>query len=109
MAQTRGTEYMRMDFLSITSLSTSATDVILRIVDPMGLIWYQEAVTAGEWQLISGAYQIPYDTLDLTWWPITSDAPLGTWNFTCWNSGGTQILDTNLFTVVAKPNQQGRS
>jgi len=106
MAETRATQYMRMDFLSIKSLSTSATDVILRIVDPMGLIWYQEAVTAGEWQMISGAYQIPYDTLDLTWWPITSDAPLGTWNFTCWNSGATQILDTNMFTVVAKPNQQ---
>jgi len=106
MAETRATQYMRMDFLSVKSLSTSATDVILRITDPMGLIYYQESVTAGEWQLISGAYQIPYDTLDLTWWPITSDAPLGTWNFTCWNSGGTQILDTNLFTVVAKPNQQ---
>lgn len=106
MAETRATQYMRMDFLSIKSLSTSPTDVILRIVDPMGLIWYQEAVTAGEWQMISGAYQIPYDTLDLTWWPITSDAPLGTWNFTCWNSGATLILDTNMFTVVAKPNQQ---
>jgi hypothetical protein len=106
MAETRATQYMRMDFLSIKSLSTSPTDVILRIVDPMGLIWYQEAVTAGEWQMISGAYQIPYDTLDLTWWPITSDAPLGTWNFTCWNSGATQILDTNMFTVIAKPNQQ---
>jgi len=106
MAETRATEYMRMDFLSIKSLSTSPTDVILRIVDPMGLIWYQEAVTAGQWQMISGAYQIPYDTVGLTWWPITSDAPLGTWNFTCWNSGATQILDTNLFTVVAKPTQQ---
>jgi hypothetical protein len=106
MAETRATQYMRMDFLSIKSLSTSPTDVILRIVDPMGLIWYQEAVTAGEWQMISGGYQIPYDVLDLTWWPITSDAPLGTWNFTCWNSGATQILDTNMFTVVAKPNQQ---
>jgi len=106
MVETRATQYMRMDFLSLKSLSTSATDVILRIVDPTGLIWYQEAVTAGEWQLISGAYQIAYDTLDLTWWPITSDAPLGTWNFTCWNSGATTILDTNVFTVVAKPTQQ---
>jgi hypothetical protein len=106
MVETRATQYMRMDVLSVKSLSTSATDVILRIVDPTGLIWYQEAVTAGEWQLISGAYQINYNTLDLTWWPITSDAPLGTWNFTCWNSGATQILDTNLFTVIAKPTQQ---
>ena len=106
MAETSATQYMRMDFLSIKALSTSATDVILRIADPNGLIWYQEAVAAGEWQMISGAYQIPYNALDLTWWPITSDAPLGNWNFTCWNSGATQILDTNLFTVVAKPTQQ---
>jgi len=106
MVETRASQYMRMDFLSLKSLSTSATDVILRIVDQSGLIWYQEAVSAGEWQLIAGAYQIPYDALDLTWWPITSDAPVGTWNFTCWNAGATTILDTNLFTVVAKPNQQ---
>jgi hypothetical protein len=106
MVATRGSEYMRMDFISLTSLSTSAVDVVLQVVDPSGLIWYQETVSAGEWQTISSAFQIPYDVLDLTWWPITSDAPLGTWNFTCWNAGMTEIMDTNLFTVVAKPTQQ---
>jgi len=95
-----------MDTISLKSQATIATDVTLRLVDPTGLLWYQSAVTSGQWQMISGAFQIPYDTLDLTWWPITSDAPLGTWNFTCYATGTTTILDTNLFTVIAKPTQQ---
>jgi hypothetical protein len=106
MVETRAIEYMQMDYISLNSMSTSAATVVLRITDPTGLIWYQETVIDSEWQTISGAYRIPYSVLTLTSWPIPSDAPLGSWNFTCWNSAATEILDTNLFTVLAKPTQQ---
>jgi len=103
---TRAMEYMQMDFISLTSTASSAADVVLRFTDPTGLVWFSEAISATQWQALAGAYQIPYDQTSLTWWPIPSDAPVGTWNFTCYNAGMTQILDTNLFTVVAKPSQQ---
>jgi len=107
MVETRATEYMRMDFISLKSQATVATAVDLVFADPSGLVWYGETVTVGEWQNMGPAlFQIPYDVLSLTWWPITSDAPLGTWNFTCYASGTTTKLDTNLFTVIAKPTQQ---
>jgi hypothetical protein len=106
MVETRGTEYMRMDFMSLKSLSTSRRSVVIQFVDPNGLVWFKEDVASDEWQAIAGAYQIPYDNTSLTWWPIPSDAPLGTWNFTCWDAAMTKILDTNLFTVIAKPTQQ---
>lgn len=107
MVETRATEYVRMDFISLTSLSTpTATSVVISITDPNGLLWFTEAVPAGEWQQLGAGFQIPYDVLVLTWWPIPSDAPLGAWNFTCWNAAETAILDTNLFTVSAKATQQ---
>jgi prefoldin subunit 5 len=106
MVETRGTEYMRMDFMSLKSLSTSRRSVVIQFVDPNGLVWFKEDVASDEWQAIAGAYQIPYYNTSLTSWPIPSDAPLGTWNFTCWDAAMTKILDTNLFTVIAKPTQQ---
>ncbi|PVX25382.1 MAG: hypothetical protein CW691_04800, partial [Candidatus Bathyarchaeum sp.] len=101
---TRATEYVRMDFISLVSQSTSADDVWLVITDPSGLMWYYDAVDSSQWQDTGDYFELPYSTLALTWWPITSDAPLGTWNFTCYDSISLdEILDTNLFTVSAKP------
>jgi len=107
MVATRATEYTRMDFMSITSQATAATDVYLVITDPNGLAYYRESVASGQWVKVGAFWYIPYDTIDLTWWPLTADAPLGTWNFTAYTSAAmTAILDTNLFTVAAKPTQQ---
>jgi hypothetical protein len=103
---TRATEYMRMDFISVSSLVSTAVSVDLVFTDPTGLVWYTGTVTAGQWQQIGTYFQIPYSATSLTWWPITSDAPLGTWNFTCYAFGTTTVLDTNLFTVSAKANLQ---
>ena len=105
--ETRATEYVRMDYISIRSSATIVTDVILRITDPTGLIFYQEAVVVADWDpILGGLNQIPYNELAISSMPIPSDAPLGGWNFTCWNAGGTAILDTNLFAVAAKATQQ---
>jgi len=107
MVETGATEYMRMDTISIKSSATVATSVVLTITDPTGLLFYQMAVVAGDWDaMTSGLYAIPYNELTLSTMPIPSDAALGAWNFTCWNAGMTAILDTNLFSVIAKPTQQ---
>jgi len=106
MVATRATEYVRMDFISLVSQATVAVDVDLVITDPTGLVFYDDDVDASWWQRIGPFWHIPYVELYLTWWPITSDAPLGTWNFTCYDDATGAILDTNLFTVAAKPTMQ---
>ncbi len=106
MVATRATAYVRMDFISLVSQVTTAVNVDLVFTDPTGLEWYRATVSASAWQSIGIYSQIPPAVVTLTWWPITSDAPIGTWNFTCYAASTTTILDTNLFTVVAKPTQQ---
>jgi len=106
IVQTRQNAYVRMDFISLTSTATTAVSVDIVLSDPTGLVWYMGTITAGQWQTIGAYSQIPYTATSLTWWPITSDAPIGTWNFTCYAASTTTILDTNLFTVSAKANLQ---
>ena len=106
IVQTRQNAYVRMDFISLTSTATTAVAVDIVFTDPTGLEWYIGTISAGAWQTIGAYSQIPYSSTSLTWWPITSDAPLGTWNFTCYAAGTSTILDTNLFTVSAKANLQ---
>jgi len=106
MVATRATEYTRMDFLSITSQATAKTGVDLVITDPNGLRYIKDTVTEGSWVPVGTFWYIPYDVTDIPWWPLTADAPLGTWNFTCYAAGTTTILDTNLFTVVDRATQQ---
>jgi hypothetical protein len=100
---TRTTAYVQLDTISLVSQSTSNPIVVLRITDPSGLIFYQEDVAVADWQSLGGYYQLPYSALTLTNMPLTADAPVGSWNFTCWNAAMTAIMDTNLFSVSAKP------
>ena len=106
MMATRATAYVRMDFISLVSQVTTPVNVDIVINDPTGLTWFMETLSASAWQQIGVYFQIPPVETYLTWWPITSDAPIGTWNFTCYAAGTTTILDTNLFMVAAKPVQQ---
>jgi len=106
MIQTRAMQYQQGAFISLTSMATSSVDCVLTINDPTGLEWAMDAVSAADWQMIGSSYQLPYDGTSLTWFPIPSDAPLGFWNFTCWDIGMTTILDTNLFEVVVLPTTQ---
>jgi len=106
MIQTRAMQYQQEDFISLSSMATSPVDCVLRITDPTGLQWAIDSVSAADWQMIGGSYQLPYDGTSLTWFPIASDAPLGFWNFSCWDAGITTIMDTNLFEVVALPTTQ---
>jgi len=104
-AQTRATGYLRMDIISIVSQATAKAEVNLVITDPTGLEVYKENVanSANDWQMIVPFYQI--NPTVLTPIQIASDAPLGTWNFTCYDTAN-KILDTNLFTVSALPTMQ---
>lgn len=106
MVETRATQYMRGDTLSLKSQATVARDVELEITDPNGLIFYENYVDASWWQFIPPYNQIPYTMQYLPYWPIPSDAPLGWWNFTCYDDATGAILDSNLFEVVARPTQQ---
>jgi hypothetical protein len=99
MVETRETMYKQGDFISVKSMSTTNPTVTLRITDPNGLQFAIDGVST--WQMINGFYQIPYDATSLTWFPLPNDAPIGLWNFSCWDAGATTILDTNLFTVEA--------
>jgi hypothetical protein len=108
VVETRFTSYVRMDYISLMSHITSPVDALVEIRMPSGLLFWDGMVDEGDWELIGGYYQIPNNVLDLTWWPIASDAPLGTWNFTIYEYGEGigAILDTNLFEVMAKPTIQ---
>jgi len=106
MIQTRAMQYQQEDFITLSSMTTSPVDCVLRITDPTGLQWAIDTVSAADWQMIGGSYQLPYDGTSLTWFPIASDAPLGFWNFSCWDAGITTIMDTNLFEVVQVPTTQ---
>ena len=109
MVETRATEYVRMDVISIKSSATIKTDCVLRITDPAGSLFFTVNINnAADWQtLVGGLNQISYTAIYAgQQLAIPSDAPLGSWNFTCYNAGMTAILDTNLFTVAAKATQQ---
>jgi len=97
MVETRETTYTQGDILSIKSMSTTNPAVNIRITDPNGLQFVLEAATA--WQEINGMYQLQYDAYSA--YQLPNDAPVGLWNFSCWDSGPTAILDTNLFMVEA--------
>ncbi|MEJ2243936.1 MAG: hypothetical protein P8X87_05325, partial [Candidatus Bathyarchaeota archaeon] len=97
MVETRETTYTQGDIISLTSMSTTNPTVNLRITDPNGLQFVLEAATA--WQEIDGMYYLQYDAYSS--YQLPDDAPVGLWNFSCWDAGATAILDTNLFMVEA--------
>jgi hypothetical protein len=120
--QTRASEYMPGDTLSIYGNCSEPYDAWIEITDPNGVPFCSFAVDdETSWTDVDGCYVLPYWTsFPLGMMTIPSDAPLGYWNFTAYEAtvathpgGGfdvstdkSKILDTNLFKVIAKPSLQ---
>jgi hypothetical protein len=120
--QTRASEYMPGDTISIYANCSEPYDAYIEINDTNGVLFWSGWVDDSSWTEIDGWYVLPYtaalSNIPLSMMMIPSDAPLGSWNFTAYkatvttHSGGgfdiscdkTKILDTNTFTVVAKPS-----
>jgi len=97
--KTRATEYMPGDIISIYVNSTEdVTDAELVITDPEGMVFWRETIT----NLVEEDGWYMLESYLIVSPPLPSDAPLGDWNFTAYDSEG-KILDTNLFTVVERP------
>jgi len=98
--RTSATSYLQGDTISIYAKCTEPqTGVILEITDPSGKVFYSIPEVyinekVDDWYTISSeqARMISF------YFTLPSDAPIGTWNFTAYDSAG-KILDTNLFTV----------
>jgi len=117
--QTRATEYLQGDTISIYANCSEPYDAYIEITDPNGVPFYSFVVDDGtSWMEVDGWYTLPYVvSFPLNMMPIPSDAPLGSWNFTAYEAtvtphpgGGldystdkSKILDTNLFTVRERP------
>jgi hypothetical protein len=108
MVETRYTSYVLMDLISLKSQVTTPVNAWVEVRMPSGLLFWAGNVDVDAWEMIGGYYQIPNNFNSLTMWPIASDAPLGTWNFTIYEYGEGigAMLDTNLFEVMAKPTLQ---
>lgn len=99
--KTRATLYYQGDTLSIYANTTeSLSTLYYEIVDPNGIVFAKEELTVASWTLTKdGDYVLPYKL-----YIIPSDAPLGDWNFTAWETKDKYVTeDTNLFTVMQKP------
>jgi len=110
--RTRANEYLQGDIMSIYGNCSEAQDAVLLITDPNGVMFWATEIWAGNWMEIDDWFVLPYlsgSWLPLGIWHLPSDAPLGTWNFTAydtWPNPDAEILDTNLFTVVSSPSIQ---
>jgi hypothetical protein len=108
--ETRATQYYPGDIISVSGSSNEPLTYTINceITDPNGLVFYSFFIDPLMWDMISpGNYMVPYmSNLAAIYTALPSDAPLGTWNFTAYNTVTGAIVDTNLFTVVAKPSQQ---
>ena len=106
--RTRAAEYLQGDTMSIYGNCSEVPEVaFLLITDPNGVIFWGAQIGSASWMEIDGWYVLPYlyggdGMMPLGFWPLPSDAPLGSWNFTAYDAG-EEILDTNLFTVVERP------
>jgi hypothetical protein len=96
-AYTRAVEYTQGDVISVYTYATSNPAVTMMITDPNGMEFSRQSLSG--WVLSAGIYYIPNGLYDLGNLTLPADAPIGTWNFTCWSAGA--IVDTNLFTVAA--------
>jgi len=98
---TRSTVYAQGDTISIYANSTeSLASVKLVITDPNGMKFYEYTIQRGDvMSTTSGFNYLKWDKSFAGTLP--SDAPLGSWNFTAYDSSG-KIIATNLFTVVKK-------
>ncbi len=95
--KTSATSYLQGDTVSIfVNVSEPQLDVSFAVTDPTGLVWWRvEGVD------INVEFNGGYTTAARYSFTLPSDAPIGTWNFTAYDSGGG-ILATNLFTVSSK-------
>jgi len=94
--ETRATEYLQGDTISIYGNCSEAQAGTLKITDPDGRVFWSDSIDTNDWEAV-GDWQL------LKWEKsiacvLPSEAPIGTWNFTAYDSAG-KILDTNLFTV----------
>jgi len=112
--RTRAAEYLQGDTMSIYGNCSEAPDyAVLVITDPNGVLFYFAEIYSGDWLYMDGWYVLPYlyggKVSPLGFWPLPSDAPLGSWNFTACEDFDHEelepidIIDTNLFTVVERP------
>ena len=110
--ETRATEYYQGDLLSLYTWSNviPSYDVAWEITDSTGNIYIQGDIYTSDWDMISlNSYMVPYYIIRLSTYfnnMIPDDAPVGVWNFTAYNSGTSAKIDTNLFSVSAKPDMQ---
>jgi len=107
--ETRATEYYQGDLMSLYTWSNviPSYDVAWEIADPTGNLYVYGYIYTSDWYMVSvNNYMVPYYRVRLsTYWNnmIPDDAPIGVWNFTAYNSGTSAKIDTNLFSVSAKP------
>jgi hypothetical protein len=110
--ETRATQYYQGDLMSLYTWSNVVPtyDVYWEIYDPSGNLFIYGDIYTSDWYMVSlNNYQVPY-----AWfrWStgfnnmIPDDAPVGVWNFTAYNYATSAKVDTNLFSVSAKPNMQ---
>jgi len=111
--KTRATKYMQGDIVSVYGNCTEAPeDTFLVITDPEGVLFDSIHIEEGDWiqDEDTDMYTLPYFFTSEYWEHLPADASLGTWNFTAYETwdyydGGEDILDSNLFTVVASSMQ----
>jgi archaellum component FlaC len=107
--ETRATQYYQHDLMSLYTWTNIVPtyDIIWEITDPTGNIYIHGLIETGDWSMVSmNNYMVPYYLIRTsTYWnnQIPDDAPVGVWNFTAYHYVTSAIVDTNLFSVSAKP------
>jgi archaellum component FlaC len=110
--ETRATDYYRHDVLSLYTWSNIVPtyDVYWEITDPTNNLFIYGYIYTSDWYMVApNSYMVPYYRIRVsTYWnnQIPDDAPVGVWNFTAYNYATTAIVDSNLFSVNAKPDMQ---
>ncbi len=110
--ETRATQYYQGDLMSLYTWTNVVPtyDIYWEICDPSGALHVTGYIYDYDWYMISiNNYQVPYYLIRIYTYfnnMIPDDAPVGVWNFTAYNSGTSAIVDTNLFSVNAKPTLQ---
>jgi hypothetical protein len=110
--ETRATQYYQHDLMSLFTWTNIVPtyDIYWEIYEPSSNIFIYGYIYTSDWYMVAtNSYMVPYYRVRVsTYWnnQIPDDAPIGVWNFTAYNSGTSAIVDTNLFSVNAKPTMQ---